>query len=218
MSELNNPLAEAHGLTLTPFHLLVLLFASLALVLSQLDLSPELSMIVDMWKRAMILLVVGLILHRIISSQIAAYRSRTSKLNEKIKLERDITAKSKMAKLPNAWVSYQLISSVIQENQSSHPSQFLTTRDGKPRIFPFPLGKAGGRSLRGELWWEAGNGAHVGHFNQRETPEAREGLRLEMEDKEAERQKKAKKAMKDYDDTRKRQATPPSSLTSYWPS
>ncbi len=49
----------------------------------------------------------------------------------------------------------------LQENVSSHPSQFMTTRDGKPRLFPFPLGKAGGSSLKGELWWEAGNSAHV---------------------------------------------------------
>ena len=45
------------------------------------------------------------------------------------------------------------------DHESSHPSVFLTTRDAKPRLFPFPLGKAGG--LKGELWWEAGNSAHV---------------------------------------------------------
>ena len=50
---------------------------------------------------------------------------------------------------------------LLQESESSHPSQFLTTRDVKPRLFPFPLGKAGGQSLKGELWWEAGNSAHV---------------------------------------------------------
>lgn len=43
-----------------------------------------------------------------------------------------------------------------------------------------------------------------GHFNQKETPEAREELRLEMEDKEEERQKKAKKAMEEYEDSRKK--------------
>ena len=49
-----------------------------------------------------------------------------------------------------------------QDNASSHPSAFLTTKDGKPRLFPFPLGKAGGsQGLKGELWWEAGNSAHV---------------------------------------------------------
>jgi hypothetical protein len=42
-----------------------------------------------------------------------------------------------------------------------------------------------------------------GHFKQKETPEAREKLRLEMEDQDEERQKKAKKAMEEYDDTRK---------------
>ena len=47
------------------------------------------------------------------------------------------------------------------DNESSHPSHFLTTRDAKPRLFPFPLGKAGGQATKGELWWEAGNAAHV---------------------------------------------------------
>lgn len=46
-----------------------------------------------------------------------------------------------------------------QENTSAHPSAFLTTRDGKPRLFPFPLGKAGAETK--ELWWEAGNSSHV---------------------------------------------------------
>ena len=50
----------------------------------------------------------GLVLHQIVSSQIAAYRSRTSKLNEEVKLQRDITAKSKLGKLPNAWVSAEI--------------------------------------------------------------------------------------------------------------
>jgi len=44
--------------TFTPFHLLVLLFASLALVASQIDLPPEMRVIAGMWKRAMVLLVV----------------------------------------------------------------------------------------------------------------------------------------------------------------
>lgn len=45
-----------------------------------------------------------------------------------------------------------------------------------------------------------------GHFNQRETPEAREALREEMEDKEKDRAKKAKKEMKEYEDSRKKWA------------
>lgn len=43
-----------------------------------------------------------------------------------------------------------------------------------------------------------------GHFNQRETPEAREAQREEMEDKEVARAKKAKKELKAYKDQRKK--------------
>ncbi|KAK4688620.1 hypothetical protein P7C73_g1485, partial [Tremellales sp. Uapishka_1] len=124
----------------------------------------------------------------------------------------DLAAKGTIAKQPDAWVGlFYLVFSAAhhsfatQENASAHPSQFLTTKDGKPRLFPFPLGKAGAEdSLKGNLWWEAGNSAHVGHFNQRETPEAREALRLEMEAKEELRVSKAKKALKSAEATRKK--------------
>lgn len=82
---------------------------------------------------------------------------------------KDLGKASKLDKRANAWVSpsrarvpAELIELRSQDNASAHPSQFLTTKDGKPRLFPFPLGKAGGsKALKGELWWEAGNAAHV---------------------------------------------------------
>jgi hypothetical protein len=92
----------------------------------------------------------ALVIHGIISSQIAMRRDRVRRLAE-IKKVRELDKAAKLEKDPNAW-----------DNPSAHPSQFLTTRDGKPRLFPFPLGKAGGsRGLKGELWWEAGNTPHV---------------------------------------------------------
>lgn len=45
-----------------------------------------------------------------------------------------------------------------------------------------------------------------GHFNQRETPEAQEALREEMQDKEKERAEKAKKVMEEYAKGRKKWA------------
>jgi hypothetical protein len=42
----------------------------------------------------------------------------------------------------------------------AHPSKFLTVKDGKPRLFPFPLGKADASSAS-SLWFESGNAAHV---------------------------------------------------------
>ena len=45
-----------------------------------------------------------------------------------------------------------------------------------------------------------------GHFNQRETPEAREALREEMEEKENARAKKAKKEMESYKEAREKWA------------
>ena len=45
-----------------------------------------------------------------------------------------------------------------------------------------------------------------GHFNQRDTPEAREAMFEEMQDKENERAKRAKKEMKAYQDGRKKWA------------
>lgn len=85
--------------------------------------------------------------HAIISTQVTLWRSRTAKLAKELKM-RALDKPSTLEKKQDLW-----------DNVSSHPSQFLTTKDGKPRLFPFPLGKAGG--LKGELWWEAGNTPHV---------------------------------------------------------
>lgn len=43
--------------TLTPFHLTVLLFGALSLVVSQANLPPDIAHLVGMWRRAMVLLV-----------------------------------------------------------------------------------------------------------------------------------------------------------------
>jgi hypothetical protein len=43
---------------LTPFHLIVLAFASLSLLVSQLNLPPELEEFASIWRRATFLLVV----------------------------------------------------------------------------------------------------------------------------------------------------------------
>lgn len=46
-----------------------------------------------------------------------------------------------------------------------------------------------------------------GHYNQRETPAARDQLKAEMEAKESARQKKAKKAIKEFETARKKWTT-----------
>ena len=127
--------------------MLVLLFGVLSLLVSQLDLPPELDELVGMWRRAMVLLVVSLVVYSIVTSQLAMHKDRTEELAVELKVK-DLDKAKKLEKEKDAW-----------ENASSHPSAFLTTRDGKPRLFPFPLGKTNG--LKGELWWEAGNTPHV---------------------------------------------------------
>ncbi|KAK6904169.1 hypothetical protein I203_107685 [Kwoniella mangroviensis CBS 8507] len=189
-----DPLAPKNGLTLTPFHLLTLLISSLTLFLSSLHLPAPFRSIVGMSKRASLLLVCLMIGHWVITSQMNNYHKRIEKAHREEKGRYDPLVKGKIDKKKNDW-----------ENAAAHPSHFLTTRDGKPRLFPFPLGLAGGQdSTKKTMWWEAGNSAHVGHYNQRETPEAREQLRLEVEAKESARQKKAKKAIEAYEKNRKK--------------
>ncbi|WWC59034.1 uncharacterized protein I303_101580 [Kwoniella dejecticola CBS 10117] len=190
----DDPLTPKNGLSLTPFHLITLLISSLSLFLSSLNLPPGLSAAVGMAKRASLLLVCLMIGHWIVTSQIDNYQKGVERAHREEKGRYDPLVKSKIDKKKNDW-----------ENPSAHPSHFLTTRDGKPRLFPFPLGLAGGGdSTKKTLWWEAGNSAHVGHHNQRETPEAREQLRLEVEGKEEKRLKKAKKAIEAYENSRKK--------------
>ncbi|WRT65174.1 uncharacterized protein IL334_002117 [Kwoniella shivajii] len=191
---LEDPLTPKNGLTLTPFHLFTLLLSCLTLFLSSLRLPAPFASVLGMSKRASFLLICLMIGHHIVISQMANYTKSIEKAHKEVRGQYDPLKKSKIDKKPNDW-----------ENPSAHPSHFLSTRDGKPRLFPFPLGLAGGKSsTKGTLWWESGNSAHVGHYNQRETPEAREQLRLEMESKEIARQKKAKKALEQYEDDRKK--------------
>ncbi|KAK8846614.1 hypothetical protein IAR55_005700 [Kwoniella newhampshirensis] len=189
MSELfEDPLTPKNGLTLTPFHITTLLLSSLVLFLSSTTLPSPFSLYIGMLKRIMVILVMIMIGHHVVVSQMDRVQKRWEIAREKENRELEsLQVKAELKKKPDDW-----------ENASAHPSHFLTTRDGKPRLFPFPLGKAGGMGNK-ELWWEAGNSAHVGHFNQRETPEMLEQLRLETEGKEKARQAKAKKALKKFE-------------------
>ncbi|RSH94387.1 hypothetical protein EHS25_004190 [Saitozyma podzolica] len=136
---------------LTPFHLLVLFLGCLSLIVSQWDLPPPLCQAVGVWRRGMVLVVGGMVMHHIVINALRKYQDDAEAAQQRKKEAIDLKAKGSVPKQPNAW-----------ENASAHPSAFLTTRDGKPRLFPFPLGKAGAETK--ELWWEAGNSAHVGHF------------------------------------------------------
>ncbi|WWC87317.1 uncharacterized protein L201_002206 [Kwoniella dendrophila CBS 6074] len=190
-----DPLTPKNGLTLTPFHLFTLLISSISLFLSSMKLPEPLKSFVGMSKRASLLLVCLMIGHWVVTGQMDNYQKKVEKAHKEERGRYDPLIKSKIDKKKNDW-----------ENAASHPSHFLTTRDGKPRLFPFPLGLAGGKdsTTKNNLWWEAGNSAHVGHYNQRETPEAREQLRLQVEAKESARQKKAKKAIEEYESNRKK--------------
>jgi hypothetical protein len=170
-----------------------------------------------------------MVMHHIVINALRKYQDDAEAAQQRKKEAIDLKAKGSVPKQPNAWVRLRIMVTwrsyapvlTRQENASAYPSAFLTTRDGKPRLFPFPLGKAGAETK--ELWWEAGNSAHVwvrrdllgptpfgiaecrsGHFNQRETPEAREKMRVEMEKKEEQRVKKAKKAMEGMEKERKK--------------
>ncbi|WVQ83923.1 hypothetical protein IAT38_006067 [Cryptococcus sp. DSM 104549] len=189
-----DPLKVKNGLTLTPFHILTLTLASLSLILTNLP-TPFTSLSRPL-TRLSILLVLLLLAHHFLLSLLASYNARLAKAHKEEKARYDPLVVSKVDKKKNDW-----------EHGAAHPSHFLTTRDGKPRLFPFPLGLAGGKGGGKELWWEAGNSAHIGHYNQRETPAARGQLRLEMEAKEKARQKAAKKRIKAYGDTRKKWTT-----------
>ncbi|WWD21921.1 hypothetical protein CI109_106409 [Kwoniella shandongensis] len=189
---LEDPLAPKHGLTLTPFHIIVLLLSSLSLFLSNLTLPHPLPIYVGMMKRIMVLLVLLMIAHHFVLAQMQSSKEDWNITQKEKRSRSDPLVKSKIEHKKDDWT-----------HPNAHPSHFLTTRDGKPRLFPFPLGKAGGMGTK-ELWWEAGNTAHVGHFNQRETLEMREPLRLEMEAKEKARVEKAKKTMKEFEKKREK--------------
>jgi hypothetical protein len=103
----------------------------------------------------------GLILHHFVAATLASYHAKMDKDSEMAKSKMDLTVVKIKPKPTNLWVGVRRQRGWRQENEDAHPSVFLTTRDAKPRLFPFPLGKAGGSGLKGELWWEAGNSAHV---------------------------------------------------------
>ncbi|WVO15653.1 hypothetical protein L204_103313 [Cryptococcus depauperatus] len=188
-----DPLKSRNNLTLTPFHIFVFFLCALSILLTNVP-SPALRPFAGPLTRLSILLILFVVCHHVIQHWLDSHKESLKKAHVEETTKYDPLIKSKIKKKADDW-----------EHQSAHPSHFLTTRDGKPRLFPFPLGPAGGGGK--ELWWEAGNAAHVGHYNQTETPAAKGQLRKEMEAKEDARQKKAKKAMKAYKKTREKWTT-----------
>jgi hypothetical protein len=98
-------------------------------------------------------------------SAIKRYHEQITETSRLRDIDKELARRRKVPKKPTDWVCVAIARSRPlaneQDHESAHPSHFLTTRDAKPRLFPFPLGKAGGQATKGELWWEAGNAAHV---------------------------------------------------------
>ncbi|ODN75244.1 hypothetical protein L202_06436 [Cryptococcus amylolentus CBS 6039] len=175
-----------HDMSLTPFHIFTLALSSLSLMLNNLPSSSPFAPLSGPCTRLTVLLVLLLLAYHALLWMIQQHEADVKRAHAKEeRMQHDPSKKGEFKKKKNDW-----------EHQYGHPSHYLTTRDGKPRLFPFPLGLAGASSALKELWWEAGNTPHVGHYNQRETPAAREQMRKEMEVKEAQRQKEAKKRLK----------------------
>lgn len=144
-----DPLKPSNGLTLTPFHILALALCAVSLILTNLlgpnPLSGPLT-------RLSILLVLLLLSHHFILYMLSYHSASLAKAHEEEKARMDPLVKSKIEQKKSDW-----------EYPDAHPSKFLTTREGKPRLFPFPLGLAG-RGASKELWWEAGNSSHMQVF------------------------------------------------------
>ncbi|ADV22023.1 hypothetical protein I305_03894 [Cryptococcus gattii E566] len=190
-SDLSDPLKPSNGHTLTPFHILTLALCSISLTLTHI-LGPN--TVAGPLTRLSILLVLLLLSHHFILYLLSYHSASLAKAHEAGKAKIDsVVEQSKMEhkKSDRDW-----------EYPDAHPSHFLTTKVGKPRLFPFPLGLAGG------------GGGYVcmyvffsGHYNQRETPAARERLKAEMEAKESARQKKAKKTIEAFEAARQKWTT-----------
>ncbi|ORY34699.1 hypothetical protein BCR39DRAFT_121771 [Naematelia encephala] len=189
-----DPAAPINGMSFTPLHLLILFLGAIAMLMSQMDLPLELAIYAGMFRRATALLVGLLVLYSFVTMALASNQRTIDEQTKKFEMDSRIEV---LKKKELEWEQTDPWSI-----PGGHPSAFLTTPEGKPRLFPFPLGKAGG--MKGELWWEAGNAAHVGHFNQTETPEHREALKHEMQEKEDKRLEKAKKIAEEYDKQRKK--------------
>ncbi|KAE8538958.1 hypothetical protein D1P53_005327 [Cryptococcus gattii VGV] len=181
-SDLNDPLKPSNGHTLTPFHILALALCSISLILTNI-LGPN--SLAGPLTRLSILLVLLVLSHHFILYLLSYHSASLAKAHEEGKAKIDpLVKKSKMEYRKSDW-----------EYTDAHPSHFLTTKEGKPRLFPFPLGLAGGGSKE------------LGHYNQRETPAAREQLKAEMEAKESARQKKAKKTIEAFEAARQKWTT-----------
>ncbi|UOH80695.1 hypothetical protein LQV05_003351 [Cryptococcus neoformans] len=196
---LRDPLKPSNGLTLTPVHILALALCSVSLIFTNL-LSPN--PLSGPLTRLSILLILLLLSHHFILYLLSHHSASLANAHEEEKARIDPLVKSKIEQKKSDW-----------EYPDAHPSHFLTTKEGKPRLFPFPLGLAGGGENCSSLKnaWEAAaltaGTRSSGHYNQRETPAARDQLKAEMEAKESARQKKAKKAIKEFETARKKWTT-----------
>ncbi|KGB75085.2 hypothetical protein CNBG_0923 [Cryptococcus deuterogattii R265] len=196
---LNDPLKPSNGHTLTLFHILTLALCAVSLILTNI-LGPN--TVAGPLTRLSILLILLLLSHHFILYLLSYHSASLANAHKEEKAKIDsLVKKSKMEhkKSDRDWD--------WEYADARHPSHFLTTKEGKPRLFPFPIGLAGGSGSK-ELWWEAGNSSHIGHYNhQRETPAARDQLKAEMEAKESARQKKAKKTIKGFEAARQKWTT-----------
>lgn len=152
-SDFNDPLRPGNGHTLTPFHILVLALCSISLILTNI-LGPN--TVAGPLTRLSVLLVLLLLSHHFILYLLSYHSASLAKAHDEEKAKLDfVVKKSKMEHEKSGgdgdW-----------EDPDAHPSRFLTTKEGKPRLFPFPLGLAGGGGGGSkEMWWEAGNSPHM---------------------------------------------------------
>lgn len=217
---LNDPLKPSNGHTLTLFHILTLALCAVSLILTNI-LGPN--TVAGPLTRLSILLILLLLSHHFILYLLSYHSASLANAHKEEKAKIDsLVKKGKMEhKKSDRDCDWEYA-------DARHPSHFLTTKEGKPRLFPFPLGLAGGSGSK-ELWWEAGNSSHMqvlkkfalfqrmrradntvfsGHYNhQRETSAARDQLKAEMEAKESARQKKAKKTIKAFEAARQKWTT-----------
>ncbi|RXK37920.1 hypothetical protein M231_04809 [Tremella mesenterica] len=193
-----DPYKTRNSLSLTPPQIGILFLGCLSLLTAQMDVPPPLQDALGSFRRMMVILVAALVLYHFFDQMMTAWKSKLEELPsaDRKALEKMKEKGMKDTGKPDPW-----------ENESSHPSAFLTTREAKPRLFPFPLGKAGtDEKLKGELWWEAGNSAHVGHYNQAELPENKAKMKKEAKKAEELRLKKHQKEIKEYTSNKKKWA------------
>ncbi|KAL7422910.1 hypothetical protein Q5752_002207 [Cryptotrichosporon argae] len=192
---LTGVLALPDGASLTPWHLAALGGAMLSLLVAPEWLPPDARPWLGAVRRGMVLLVLAVLVYSVAAVQLARRLAPAPIAWDKkqaARLDR-LLKEIEVAPLPSEW-----------DDATGHPSRFLTTPHGRPRLFPFPLGKAKGATK--ELWWEAGNAAHVGHFNRADSADERRKVEDAMLAREAARVKAAKKAKEAYEAQREKWA------------